>query len=251
MDVSVIVPTYREAENLPVLVRGVAAALGELPGGHEIVVVDDDSQDGTEAACAELARDYPLRLLVRREERGLASAVIHGLRSARGDYLVVMDADLSHPPETIPALLAPLRDGRADFVIGSRYVPGASTEEGWGAYRWLNSKVATLLAWPLARARDPMAGFFALSRQLFESAAALDPIGYKIGLELLVKCRCRRVVEVPIHFRNRLHGESKLSLREQVNYLRHLLRLYRFRFSPRARAGRTTLGSATPPEAPR
>jgi dolichol-phosphate mannosyltransferase len=236
MDISVIVPTYREAENLPVLVRAVAGALGGTAGGYEIVVVDDNSCDGTEEACALLAGTYPLHLLVRRDERGLASAVVHGMRQARGTWLVVMDADLSHPPEAIPSLLASLREGRADFVIGSRYVAGGSTEEGWGVYRWLNSKVATVLAWPLARVRDPMAGFFALPRQLFQSAAPLDPIGYKIGLELLVKCRCRRVVEVPIHFRNRLHGQSKLNLREQFNYLRHLLRLYRFRLSHPASA---------------
>jgi dolichol-phosphate mannosyltransferase len=233
MDVSVIVPTYREAENLPVLVKALGESLARLPGGYEVIVVDDNSRDGTEEACAELAQSYPLRLLVRRTERGLASAVVHGIEAARGRFLVVMDADLSHPPEAVPALVAPLRADEADFVIGSRYVAGGSTEEGWGVYRWLNSKVATLLAWPLARARDPMAGFFALPRDLFESAARLDPIGYKIGLELLVKCRCRRVVEVPIHFRNRLHGQSKLSLREQVNYLRHLLRLYRFRLGGR------------------
>jgi dolichol-phosphate mannosyltransferase len=208
----------------------VANALGSA-GGYEILVVDDHSQDGTEEACAVLARTYPLRLLVRRNERGLASAVLHGMRQARGTWLVVMDADLSHPPEAVPSLVAPLRAGKADFVLGSRYVPGGSTEEGWGLYRWLNSKIATLLAWPLARVHDPMAGFFALPGRLFEAAEGLDPIGYKIGLELLVKCRCRRVVEVPIHFRNRLHGHSKLSLREQVNYLRHLLRLYRFRLS--------------------
>jgi dolichol-phosphate mannosyltransferase len=235
MDVSVIVPTYREAENLPILVRALADALASTPGGYEILVVDDNSQDGTEEACAELAKSFPVRLLVRRQERGLASAVVHGMRAAAGTWLVVMDADLSHPPDAVPALLAPLRAGQADFVVGSRYVSGGSTEEGWGVYRWLNSKVATLLAWPLARVRDPMAGFFALPRQLFESAAPLDPIGYKIGLELLVKCRCRHVVEVPIHFRNRLHGQSKLSLREQVNYLRHLLRLYRFRLGSGAR----------------
>jgi len=233
MDISVIVPTYREADNLPVLVGAVADALAGTAGGYEIIVIDDNSQDGTEQACAELARTYPLRLLVRRHERGLASAVVHGMREARGTWLVVMDADLSHPPDAVPSLLEPLRAGKADFVIGSRYAPGGSTEEGWGLYRWLNSKVATLLAWPLARVRDPMAGFFALPRSLFESAGTLDPIGYKIGLELLVKCRCRRVVEVPIHFRNRLHGQSKLNLREQVNYLRHLLRLYRFRLKHR------------------
>ena len=233
MDVSVIVPTYREAENLPVLVRAVANALAGLAGGYEIIVVDDDSQDGTREACALLAQSQPLRLLVRTNERGLASAVVCGMREARGRWLVVMDADLSHPPEAIPSLVAPLATGKADFVIGSRYAPGGSTEEGWGVYRWLNSRVATMLAWPLARMRDPMAGFFALPRGLFEAAATLDPIGYKIGLELLVKCRCQHVVEVPIHFRNRLHGQSKLGLGEQINYLRHLLRLYRFRLTHR------------------
>lgn len=238
MDISVVVPTFREAKNLPVLVPAVAAALGT---GYEVVVVDDDSNDGTEEACAQLAKEYPVRLIVRRGERGLSSAVLAGLRAAGGTHLVVMDADLSHPPDAIPALVAPLRAG-ADFVIGSRYVRGGSTEEGWGVYRWLNSKVATLLARPLARVNDPMAGFFALTRERLALAQALDPIGYKIGLELLVKCGCRRVVEVPIHFRNRLHGESKLTLKEQINYLRHLLRLYRFRFlsgSTRRRANRT------------
>jgi dolichol-phosphate mannosyltransferase len=231
MDVSVIVPTFREADNLPVLVAAIHDALSRQKTTYEIVIVDDDSRDGTEGVCADLARRYPLRLLVRRNERGLASAVVSGMRAAKGTYLVVMDADLSHPPQAIPSLLQPLRSGLADFVIGSRYVKGGSTEEGWGLHRWLNSKFATLLAWPLARARDPMAGFFALRRALFESAGTLDPIGYKIGLELLVKCRCRRVVEVPIHFRNRLHGHSKLNLREQINYLRHLGRLYRFRLT--------------------
>lgn len=227
MDVSVIVPTYREAENLPVLAGALADALARRKMRYEIVIVDDNSADGTEQVCADLSRQHPLRLLVRHNERGLASAVLHGMRAAKGQYLVVMDADLSHPAEAIPSLLDPLSLG-ADFVIGSRYVSGGSTEQGWGLFRWLNSKVATMLAWPLARVHDPMAGFFALSRRTFLSATTLDPIGYKIGLELLVKCRCRKVVEVPIHFRNRLHGESKLSLREQVNYLRHLGRLYRF-----------------------
>lgn len=231
MEVSVVVPTFREAKNLPVLADALADALAGV--AYEAVVVDDDSRDGTEEACAEIASRHPLRLIVRRGERGLASAVLRGMREATGRYLVVMDADLSHPPDAVPRLVAALRDG-ADFAVGSRYVPGGSTEEGWGVYRWLNSKAATVMAWPLAKVADPMAGFFALPRELLDAAEALDPIGYKIGLELLVKCRCRRVVEVPIHFRNRLHGESKLSLKEQVNYLRHLGRLYRFRLTARA-----------------
>ena len=149
-----------------------------------------------------------------------------------GNWCVVMDADLSHPPEAIPGMIARLDDG-ADFVIGSRYVSGGTTDSNWGLLRWLNSKVATWLARPLTRAKDPMAGFFALRRTTFERATALNPIGYKIGLELLVKCRCVRVDEVPIHFADRQHGESKLSFREQLRYLQHLGRLYSHRIFKR------------------
>jgi dolichol-phosphate mannosyltransferase len=245
IEVSVIVPTYREAENLPVLVPKISDALERAGLTGEILIVDDNSPDDTEPCCRELALSYPLRLLIRREERGLSSAVVHGLRQARGRVLVVMDADLSHPPEKVPDLVGAVESGQGDFVIGSRYVAGGSTEEGWGVYRWLNSKVATLLAWPLASARDPLAGFFALNRTTFESANRLDPVGYKIGLELMVKCRCRKVKEVPIAFGNRLHGASKLSLKEQVNYLRHLKRLYEYRLGVLAQASKFLLVGAT------
>lgn len=227
MDVSVIVPTYREADNLPLLVPRLAAALKQAGLRGEIIVVDDNSPDATVPICAELADQYPLCLEVRVHERGLSSAVVHGMRRATGKILVVMDADLSHPPEKVPDLVAAIEAG-ADFAIGSRYVAGGRTAEDWGLLRWLNSKAATLLAWPLTRARDPMAGFFALRRETFERARNLDPIGYKIGLEFLVKCGCKNVREVPISFANRVHGESKLTLKEQLNYLRHLKRLYDF-----------------------
>jgi dolichol-phosphate mannosyltransferase len=174
---------------------------------------------------------------VRKAERGLSSAVLHGMNQARGEVLVVMDADLSHPAEAIPQFVEAIRSDEADFVIGSRYVASGSTEEGWGLYRWLNSKVAALLAWPLSSARDPMAGFFALRRSALASADRLDPVGYKIGLELLVKCRCRRVREIGIHFSNRVHGTSKLTFREQLNYLRHLRRLYWYRMKRAFRRG--------------
>jgi dolichol-phosphate mannosyltransferase len=228
--VSIIIPTYREAENLPILIPRIAAALstGNLTG--EIVIVDDDSQDGTEKVCAELSASHPVRLAVRTTERGLSSAVLHGMRMARGNVFVVMDADLSHPAEEIPNLVQTLLTQDADFVIGSRYVAGAGTDENWGWFRWLNSKVATLMAWPLTSAADPMAGFFAIRRSTFEAAAPLDPIGYKIGLELIVKCNCRAIKEVPITFRDRVHGESKLTLKEQINYLRHLMKLYQSKY---------------------
>ncbi len=232
---SIIVPTYCEAENLPELTRRIAAVLKDEPYSFEIIIVDDNSPDDTASICRDLAKEFPLRLLIRTNDRGLSSAVIAGMQHAQGELLICMDADLSHPPESIPELVAALENPRTDFVIGSRYVGGGSTEEGWGLFRWVNSKVATLLARPLTFTIDPMAGFFGLPRETFFSARELNPIGYKIGLELLVKCGCQHVAEVPIRFANRLHGNSKLSLREQVNYLRHLRRLYRFRFYALAR----------------
>lgn len=231
-DLSIIIPTFREADNLPVLIPRIAAALAPTDLAWEVIVVDDNSPDATVQVCEQLAREFPLRLIVRREERGLSSAVIAGMRQAHGAILLCMDADLSHPPESIPPLVQALRDDPAiDFSIGSRYVRGGSTQEGWGLFRWLNSRAATLLARPLTDAGDPLAGFFALRRSDFVAAERqLNPVGYKIGLELLVKCGFHHVREVPIQFENRLHGESKLSLREQRDYLRHLIRLYQHRF---------------------
>jgi dolichol-phosphate mannosyltransferase len=213
----------------------VAAELEAAGLRGEVIVVDDNSPDDTADRCAALAERYSLRLLVRTAERGLSSAVIHGMHHADGDVLVVMDADLSHPPEKVPELVAAVRRG-AGFVIGSRYVRGGSTAEGWGLFRWLNSKVATLLARPLCSAADPMAGFFAMPRASFVACRnRLDPVGYKIGLELLIKSGCREVREIPIDFRNRLHGTSKLTLKEQINYLRHLKLLYEFKLGRAAR----------------
>ena len=232
--VSVVVPTYREAENLPELVGRLAAA---LEPGHrwEVVVVDDDSRDGTAEICAALAADHPLRLVTRVGERGLATAAVRGLTEATGAVRVVMDADLSHPPEAVPALVAAVTGpGAADFAIGSRYTPGGAVDAGWGPLRRLNSKAATVLARGLTAAADPLAGFFALRAETFEACPPLDPVGYKIGLELLVKAGVRAVAEVPITFRDRTRGSSKLTVAQQLAYLRHLGRLYGYRAARRA-----------------
>lgn len=229
--VSIVVPTFREAANLPVLTGRIFGALRAAGLEGELIVVDDDSQDGTEQVVRDLCLRYPVRLIVRRGERGLSSAVVRGFEAARHEFLLCMDADLSHPPETIPALVGAVAAG-AEFAIGSRYVVGGSTEENWGLLRKWNSRVATWLARPLTSARDPMAGFFCLRRATFERArqAGLNAIGYKIGLELLVKSRCTHVAEVPIAFSDRLHGASKLTARQQLLYLRQLLSLYANRF---------------------
>ena len=237
MQLSIIIPTFKEAENLGVLLPRLAKTLSSHRLTAEIIVVDDDSQDGTEAVCGGMNFEdegISLNLITRIDERGLSSAVIRGMESATGSVLVCMDADLSHPVETVPDLYNSIArtDQPAEFVIGSRYTRGGSTAEDWGLGRWVNSKVATWLALPLTRVNDPMAGFFGLARSTFDTAdaAGLSPIGYKIGLELIVKAGVSKVEEVPIHFQDRLHGESKLSLKEQLNYVRHLGRLYRHRF---------------------
>ena len=225
-DVAIIVPTINEAENLPPLLERVAAAMVGVK--YEVIIVDDNSRDATPRVCAELSGKYPVKLLVRTEPaNGLSGAVLHGMAEARGTFLCVMDADLQHPPE-------PLRAGEADFVLGSRYMPGGSTEAEWGVFRKFNSQMATFLARPFAgKTTDPMAGFFALRRESYASATNLTPLGYKIALELMCKCRVKRVREIPIHFGMREKGQSKLSLKQQFRYLEHLSRLYDFTY-PRA-----------------
>lgn len=230
--ISIVVPTYREVENIRLLVTRIFRVMTSIGLVYEIIVVDDNSRDGIDVEVARLADEgHPVRIIVRLNERGLSSAVIRGFQEALGNVLICMDADLSHPPEKIPKLVEYLEKNDVDFVIGSRYVPGASTEETWGVFRWLNSKAASLLARPFTNIKDPMSGFFAISRKVFERAEGLDPIGYKIGLELIVKCSCKNIYEIPIHFADRKHGQSKLNLKEQFNYLRHLKRLVDFKWS--------------------
>jgi dolichol-phosphate mannosyltransferase len=230
--ISIIVPALNEAENLPLLAPRLAAVMGDRP--YEVLIVDDASRDNTPAVGAELAKTYPLRLLIRENPKhGLSGAVLHGIAASTGDTIVVMDADLQHPPERVPALLAVLDDG-ADFALGSRYVEGGSTDDQWTFFRKINSDVATFLARPFAgKVRDPMSGFFALRRATFDRAQRLTPLGYKIALELMCKCRVQGVREVPIHFGLRTKGESKLTLKQQFRYLEHLSRLYDFTY-PRA-----------------
>lgn len=222
--VTVVVPTFREAANIPELVERIERTLPDA----EIIIVDDNSNDGTETVVEALGRPM-VQLLVRKTERGLSSAVIAGCKLAKAPIIVVMDADLSHPPEAIPAMIAQLEQG-GDFVIGSRYVAGGTTDSAWTLFRRLNSLFATVLARPLTRLSDPMSGFFAMRTADFQATRDLNPIGYKIALEMLVKGPFKASREVPIHFADRKRGESKLSLKEQARYIRHLARLYKFKF---------------------
>ena len=233
-DISVIIPTLNEAENLSLLIPQVAEALAGR--SYEILLIDDASRDGTAEVCARLAERYPLTLRVRPAPiDGLSGAVMEGFSLSRGRLIAVMDADLQHPPEKLPDLLDAL-DGGAEFALGTRYATGGSLARQWGPARRLNSRLATLLAKPFSGgASDPMSGFFALRRDVLARAEFLSPMGYKIGLELMCKCRSDpavplRVAEVPIHFGARRRGASKLSVYQQFRYLEHLSRLYDFRY---------------------
>ena len=226
--VSVVAPVFREVANIEALVRAIDSVLAPLGFEWELLLVDDDSSDGSERVVRELAAGFPVRCKVRyAERRDLSMSVLSGLRSARFDRVVVMDADLSHPPDRIPALLEALDGGV--MVVGSRYTPGGSLDPDWSPRRRLVSKAATVLAAPLTSCADPMSGFFAVDRRSLPDLSSLHPLGYKIGLELLVRGGLT-AREVPIEFRDRRKGYSKLDLRQQLNFLRHLARLYRFRF---------------------
>ncbi len=226
---SIIIPTYLEASNLVVLLPELCFILDKAGLSFEIVIVDDNSPDMTPQVCDPYVVNGRVRLIRRLHERGLATAVLHGLYQARGRVVVVMDADLSHPPDVIPEMVKTLEQQGVEMVIGSRYVPAGSAGVRWTWHRRLNSSIGTLLARPLTRVKDPLAGFFAIHRDRVLRVRHLEPMGYKIALELLVKCSCRRVVEIPIHFRNRRYGQSKLDLKVQWAYLRHLVHLYVYR----------------------
>lgn len=207
--ISIVIPTLNEAENIDSLVRQITAA---LPHYGELVFVDDRSTDGTPARIRSLIGSAPVRLLERETPTlGLSGAVLTGARAARGEILVVMDADLSHPPGEIANLVWTLLEGRADMVIGSRYVPGGTTP-GWPLYRKAMSRAAAALAYPLTGVHDSMCGFFAVRRSLLLELAP-TATGFKIAFEAIVHGgRSLRVVEVPIAFRDRRHGSSKMSL---------------------------------------
>ncbi len=228
-ELSIVVPTFNEAGNIPELLRRISRVVTERSIRCEVLVMDDSSPDGTAQTAREVDVAVPVRVIERTADRGLSPAVIDGISAARGDFVLVMDADLQHPPESLVDLLEAVRGG-ADFVIGSRYVPGGTSNE-FTIYRRLNSRLATLLATPLAgrSVRDPMAGFFCFRRDLI-GQTELNPVGYKIGLEVLVKCRPENVQEVPIRFGTRNAGDSKMDFAQQVDYLKHLHRLYQWRW---------------------
>jgi len=223
--ISVILPTYNEAENIKTIIPMLNRLfIGEGING-EIIVVDDNSPDGTAVIAQELDKDYPVQVHVRRDDRGLSKAVIKGFELAKGDICVVMDADLSHPVEKIPEMLKPIINNKCDMVIGSRNISGGGCEE-WPLSRRIISRFAGLMARGVTDLSDPTSGFMAIRKNTI-SDIKLDPLGWKIVLEVAVKAN-PRIKEIPIIFTDRMKGESKLNLKTYIDYVRHLWRLYSY-----------------------
>ena len=224
---ALVVPTFNERERLPELVRAIfdAYAAGGVDG--ELVIVDDNSPDGTGAVADELARRFPIRVVHRAGKLGLCTAVIEGFDAAEAEIVGVIDADLSHPPELVPRMLSVLRQDGADFVIGSRYIPGGGTRN-WEMSRVLMSRFACLLARQLTPVRDPTSGFF-LRRRARARGVTISAGGFKICLELLIRSEPSLVIEVPYVFKGRTVGESKMNLKEATGYLVQLRDLHAYR----------------------
>jgi len=226
---SLIIPTYNEGKNVGEMVRCLSELLEEPTGGaYELIVVDDDSPDRTWEIAQALTAHYPkLRVMRRQHERGLSTAVIRGWQAARGEVLAVIDADLQHPPEVTVALWKEIEAG-ADLAVGSRHLEGGGVSD-WALHRRILSRGAQLLGLLLlpgvvGRVSDPMSGYFMVRRSAIADKV-MSPLGYKILLEVIGRGQIRSVGETGYVFRERLEGESKVTWKLYVDYLRHLVRL--------------------------
>lgn len=226
--ISVVIPTYKEAHSIQEVIRRSGAALARSGEEYELIVVDDNSGDGTAELAEAMSSEFHVRVLCRAGRLGLATAVADGWKLARGDILGVIDADLQHPPEILAALVAALRQSNADLAIASRYIAGGGTSD-WELVRRVISGGATHLAssvlpLKLSAISDPMSGMFVVRASAI-SDVELSPLGYKILLEVLARGRIEHVVEVAYQFEERMGGASKLGARQYAEYLAHLVRL--------------------------
>jgi dolichol-phosphate mannosyltransferase len=230
---ALVIPSLHEALNLRALLNRITAALDPLGLDYEILIVDDDSRDGTDEIVSTIG-DPRVRLLVRRGQKGLSGAVLHGWRNTDAPILGVMDADLQHPPELLPALASAMLSG-CDLVIGSRYAEGGGAGR-WNPVRRLFSAAAIWMTAPVQhigmRVSDPMSGFFFV-RQECINGISFQRSGFKLLLEILVRARIRSVKEIPFAFGRRYRGRSKANLKVAWEYGRLLAALYRAKFALR------------------
>ena len=226
---SLVIPTYLEAGNINKIVRTLTSLLDEsIPGEYELIIVDDNSPDGTWETALSMTSEFPQLQVMRREnERGLSSAVIRGWQNSRGQILGVIDGDLQHPPHILLQLLNAI-ESASDLAVASRHVEGGGVSR-WSFIRRLLSRGAQLLGLLIlprvtGRVSDPMSGYFMVRRSCIEDTT-FNPIGYKILLEVLGRGKVDEIAEVGYVFCERQDGESKVSWKHYLDYIRHLLRL--------------------------
>jgi dolichol-phosphate mannosyltransferase len=229
---SFVIPTYNEAGGIERLLRALDDLFKANGLDGEIIVVDDNSPDGTGAIVDRLSTELPVRCLHRPGKLGLSSGVIEGWKFARPESVALgaMDADFSHDISIVPQMVRALESGQYGLAIGSRYVKGGGITN-WPARRIITSKVACMLARPLTNVKDITSGYFLVKREALEGVE-LDPIGFKIGLEVVAKAHYGRALEIPYVFTDRIVGESKLNQKEIFNYLKQLRKLYAARLFP-------------------
>ncbi len=230
--VSVIIPTFNESENICNVLESIKACLPKID--IEAIVVDDNSPDGTGKIVEEYIKSmknvagYSISVIHRRAKEGLSSAILDGLKNSKGDTVIVMDSDMSHPPQIIPKMLETIKQTQCDIVVASRYIKGGAIQ-GWPFKRKLMSTVATKIAKKGLgiSTDDPMSGFFAFRRKI-TNGVKFDAIGYKILLELLVKTKGVKVEEIPYTFTDRKRGSSKLDSSIILDYCKSVWKLYRY-----------------------
>lgn len=221
---SIIVPTYNEKKNIEELAKRIFDALKPHYVKYELMIIDDNSPDGTAEFAEHLKLKYDIQIVRRPRKISLASAVINGFKLAHGDIFCVMDADLSHPPEVLYEMYRKIEKEGVDVVVGSRLVSGGGAQR-WPWYRRAVSIVAQSLARPLTNIKDNTSGFFMLKKSVIERAN-LNPVGFKILMEVLAKGTYDKAVEYPIIFADREGGKSKLGLKQIFEYLKQLSIIY-------------------------
>ena len=230
--ISIIIPTYNESENIIKILHSIGEILPKnIP--TQAIVVDDNSPDGTGKLVDDYLKnvkkiaDYTIEIIHRKAKDGLGSAILKGIQQAKGDTIVVMDSDFSHPPQIIPKLIESIKKYQYDIAVASRYINGGKIQ-GWSFKRKFMSKFATLIAKKGLGidTKDPMSGFFAFKRNIIKGLN-IDAIGYKILLEILVKTRDANIKEIPYTFQDRELGASKLTTKTIIDYCRSVWKLYR------------------------
>ena len=231
--VSIIIPTYNESQNIVQILKSIK---DNLPKNFitQAIVVDDNSPDGTGKIVDDYLKNlkkitnYTIEIIHRKTKDGLGSAILNGIQQAKGEMIVVMDSDFSHPPQIIPKLIESIKKYQCDITVASRYIKGGRIQ-GWTLKRKLMSKFATIIAKKGLgiNTKDPMSGFFAFRRNIIKELN-IDAIGYKFLLEILVKTKGVNIKEIPYTFQDREFGSSKLSIKTIIDYYKSVWKLYRY-----------------------